>query len=79
MNIERLCELKGNREIMRMGKLFYTTRSSYLYDTGTGKVVKLDSNSKKVMEALFNENMNVDQFKSVYQTVLERAAACLEM
>lgn len=77
MNIERLCELKRSREIMRMGKVFYTTQSSFLYDTGTGKVVKLESDSKKLIEALFNENMNVDQFRSVLMSVQNIEEICV--
>lgn len=63
MNAEKLRELKNGKEYRRMGKLFYTTQSSYLYDAGTGKVVKLDPDSKKLMEALFNENVSDKQFQ----------------
>lgn len=55
MNMERLCELKRTGEYRRLGHLFYTSRSTFLYDTGTGKVIKLDTDAQKVMECLFDE------------------------
>lgn len=55
MIMERLCELKRTGEYRRLGHLFYTSRSTFLYDTGTGKVIKLDTDAQKVMECLFDE------------------------
>lgn len=55
MNLESICELKRTGEYKRLGHLFYTSRSTFLYDTGTGKVIKLDEESKKLMECLFDD------------------------
>lgn len=62
---EELYDLKRTKQFRRMGKLFYTSQSTYLYDTGTGKVVKLDQNSKKLFEALFSEETNDAEFLSI--------------
>lgn len=76
MDVEKLCELKRNKEINRMGTLFYTTQSSYLYDTGTGKVAKLDSDGKRLLEALFNENMNEQQFREELISIQNIESIC---
>lgn len=65
MNVEKLCELKRSGEYRRLGKLFYTSQSSYLYDTGTGKVIKLDDDAKRCMEGLFDDHTSESEFVNI--------------
>ncbi|MCM3702178.1 radical SAM protein [Paenibacillus macerans] len=51
--IDRLFDLKRKNEIQRLGKLFSTDLNHYFYDTGTGKVLQLDDDDFKIMQALF--------------------------
>lgn len=67
--MERLVALKKSKEILRMGKIFYTAQSAYLYDTGTGKVVMLDEESRKLLEALFNEEVSTDEFCAIRNSI----------
>lgn len=76
MNIDKLCEMKRTGEYLRQGKLFYTSQSAYLYDTGTGKVVKLDSASQKCFESLFNPLVTEEAFRSLLNTLPDAAAIC---
>lgn len=76
MNKKRLCELKRSKEYIRLGKLFYTSQSTYLYDTGTGKVVKLDPEGKKLMEALFDEQISVEAFEGILDSLHELETMC---
>lgn len=76
MNIEKLCELKRTGEYRRLGKLFYTSQSAYLYDTGTGKVVKLDTDAKKCMECFFDAHTCEQDFRSVLADVSSAESIC---
>ena len=76
MNVEKLCELKRTGEYRRLGKLFYTSHSAYLYDTGTGKVIKLDTDAQKCMECLFSENTNEQDFVEVLRSSQSVQAIC---
>lgn len=67
--IERLIELKRNGEFGRMGKLFDISQSTYLYDTGTGKVIKLDKESNKLLKCFFDENVEFDEFKKIVYSI----------
>lgn len=69
MNIENLCEMKKTREYKRLGTLFYTSQYAYLYDTGTGKVVQLDPDAKRCLEALFDDTMNEYEFRSAMEGI----------
>lgn len=59
---DRLIDLKRKNELKRLGKIFYTSRFAYLYDTGTGKVIMIDGESKKILEALFDYNVKDEEF-----------------
>ncbi|WP_082926965.1 radical SAM protein [Paenibacillus tuaregi] len=63
----RLFTLKLHNKLDRMGKLFTTDLNNYFYDTGTGKVLVLDDDSFKIMNALFN----LKDMLSVEQMVME--------
>lgn len=65
MNIQELCDLKISKDYKRLGKLFYTSKSAYLYDTGTGKVTKLDQDSQKLLESLFDDRISYQEFLHV--------------
>lgn len=65
MNVEKMCDLKRTGEYRRLGKLFYTSRSAYLYDTGTGKVIKLDAEAQKCMECLFDGHTSEQDLRAV--------------
>ena len=64
-NVDRFLSLKKTSEFKRLGKIFYTSLSAYLYDTGTGKVIKLDTNCQKLLEALFDENVSLQEFEYI--------------
>ena len=49
--IERLVEIKKRQDFKRQGIPFDTKYNSYFYDTGTGKVIMLDEESKKIIKA----------------------------
>ena len=76
MNIEKLCELKRTGEYRRLGKLFYTSQSTYLYDTGTGKVIKLDTEAQKCMECFFDAHTCEQDFRSVLVEVSSIESIC---
>lgn len=65
MTKKDLCKLKRNKEYQRLGKLFHTSQFAYFYDTGTGKVVRLDQNSERIIRTLFDEGKNGNDFLSV--------------
>ena len=69
MNIEKLCEIKRTREYRRLGKLFTTSRYTYLYDTGTGKVVQLDKDAQRCLEALFDDSLDEYEFNSIIEKI----------
>lgn len=76
MNVERLCELKRTGEYKRLGKLFYTSHSSYLYDTGTGKVIKLDADAQKCMECLFDDHKSEQELRRILDTLPSTEEIC---
>lgn len=76
MNIERLCELKRTQEYKRLGKLFYTSQNAYLYDTGTGKVVQLDTDAQRCLEALFDDTFNEREFCLVMEDIPTLSEIC---
>lgn len=45
-------EIEKNGRIGRLGKVFKTEKNYYFYDTGTGKVAKLNSNVYIVLKSL---------------------------
>lgn len=69
MNVEKLCELKRTGTYRRLGKLFYTSRSAYLYDTGTGKVIRLEPEAQKCMECLFDDHKSEQDLRDVLSTL----------
>ncbi|MGP1455611.1 MAG: hypothetical protein ACTTJ7_07640 [Treponema sp.] len=52
--LKRLFTLKESRELDRMGALFNTERANYFYDTGTGKVLRLDDDVFFVLHNVFH-------------------------
>lgn len=76
MNVEKFCELKRTGEYKRLGKLFYTTRSAYFYDTGTGKVIKLDAEAQKCMECLFDDQTSEQDLCSVLKELPSTEYIC---
>ena len=66
--IERLLKLKAGGEAARFGLHFHTTSSGYWYDTGTGKVVRLDADSERIVSALFDEKVSAAAFENVLQS-----------
>lgn len=58
--INSLIELKKRNEIQRLGTIFKTEKNSYFYDTGTGKVIKLDNISETIINELFYSNININ-------------------
>ena len=55
-------EIEKNGRIGRLGKVFKTEKNYYFYDTGTGKVAKLNSNVYIVLKSLL-EGMPVEDIK----------------
>lgn len=76
MDINKLCELKESKEYRRLGRLFYTTKSAYFYDTGTGKVVMLDEDSQKLLECLFDRNISNEQFRAELKSINDVDSIC---
>ena len=76
MNMERLCELKKTGEYRRLGHLFYTSRSAFLYDTGTGKVIKLDEDAQKFMECLFDEKTTEQELRGLINNSSDIGSIC---
>lgn len=76
MNIERLCELKRTGEYKRLGKMFYTSQSAYLYDTGTGKVIKLDYDAQLFMECLFSDSTSEYELYNVLSNLENVKSIC---
>lgn len=68
--IERLVEIKKRQDFKRQGIPFDTKYNSYFYDTGTGKVIMLDEESKKIIKALFDMNVSVEEFTHILLTEL---------
>ena len=66
--IERLLKLKTGGEAARFGMHFHTTSSGYWYDTGTGKVVRLDADSERILSALFDEKVTAAAFENVLES-----------
>lgn len=60
-----LLDLKRSDDLKRQGIVFSTSKSEYLYDAGTGKVVLLDRNSAPVFNALFNKTLSDEQFLTI--------------
>lgn len=58
---DTILKLKETGEIQRMGILFSTERKDYLYDTGTGKVIELEDEEKKIFDALFDAKKSLKQ------------------
>lgn len=54
-------EIEKNGRIGRLGKVFKTEKNYYFYDTGTGKVAKLNSNVYIVLKSLL-EGMPVEYY-----------------
>lgn len=67
--MDKLLNLKSTNEYLRMGKIFYTTQATYFYDTGTGKVIKLDANSKKLFETLYDESLSTLGLKEIINSI----------
>lgn len=57
-------EIEKNGRIGRLGKVFKTEKNYYFYDTGTGKVAKLNSNVYIVLKSLL-EGMPVEDIKNL--------------
>lgn len=76
MNVEKLCELKRTGTYRRLGKLFYTSRFAYLYDTGTGKVVRLDPEAQKCMECLYDERTSEQEFRKTLSEISNAESIC---
>ncbi len=65
--LERIFKLKKENELKRMGALFSTERCNYYYDTGTGKVLKIDDDVFFVLSNLFNDlNFDENSLKTLY-------------
>ena len=64
-DLEKLIGLKKQKDINRQGILFKTKYNNYFYDTGTGKVILLDSESKIIIQALLDKEVTVEEFTQV--------------
>lgn len=76
MDLEILAKLKESKEYRRLGKLFYTSQSAYLYDTGTGKVIELDQDARKLMEAFFDDNNCAEDFLATAGSISTIESIC---
>ena len=76
MNIEKLCEIKRTREYRRLGTLFTTSQYTYLYDTGTGKVVQLDKEAQRCFEVLFDDTVDEYEFQSIVEVIPSISSIC---
>lgn len=66
---EQLLNLKKAKDFSRQGITFHTRSNFYLYDTGTGKVVLLDDVTAPIIDALFNKDIGLDEFKEYIKNV----------
>lgn len=57
-----LIGLKESGDMHRQGITFHTSMNSYLYDTGTGKVVLLDEITAPIIDALMNKDVTSSEF-----------------
>lgn len=62
---EYLTALKRGGKLERQGITFHTSKNSYLYDAGTGKVALLDAASIPIISALFDENVDLQAFEAL--------------
>lgn len=69
MDIEKLCEVKRTGEYRRLGTMFNTSQNTYFYDTGTGKVVQLDSDAQRCFTALYNDAVSEQDFHSITESI----------
>lgn len=78
--IDRLLRLKTGGEVTRFGMHFHTTSSGYWYDTGTGKVVRLDADSERIVSALFDEKVSPAAFEKILESTptLENISSVIE-
>lgn len=66
---ERFKELIADGKFSRLGRNFSTTRNKYFYDTGTGKVFRINENIDKIVSAFIKTN----KFESIYELGMEEA------
>lgn len=64
---EYLKALKKAGNLERQGITFHTSKNSYLYDAGTGKVALLDKDSIPILSALFDNNIDLESFESLLE------------
>ena len=62
MNMEMLLQAKKNNKASRLGHMFYTSSTSYFYDSGTGKVVALEKDIASVLDSFFDEQQDYATF-----------------
>lgn len=65
MNWDTIVRLKETGEIQRMGIPFSTKRKAYFYDTGTSKIVELETKEKEIFDALFDSETSLEQTKEM--------------
>lgn len=54
--LERIFELKRQKRLNAVGKLFSTENNSYFYDTGTSKVILLDDFTITLLNRIYDDN-----------------------
>lgn len=64
-SVKKLYDLKKMDDLKRQGITFKTSKSSYLFDTGTGKVVKLDDKSSVIINALFDDSISKNDYQKI--------------
>lgn len=74
--VQRLCALKASHSVYREGVLFSTKRNNYYYDTGTGKVLRLDDDTFYVFSALFDPSSDSDTFLKTFTKVGKNVVDC---
>ncbi len=70
-SIEDVIELKTTKRIHRLGTIFHTKNNAYIYDTGTGKVIQLDSIAIDFFVSLFNESTPIQETYEYWKIIPE--------
>ena len=68
---QHLLDLKKSNRMARCGHVFSTNNQSYLYDTGTGKVLRLNDISYAFFDALLAPNNSVATVEKVVDHMTE--------
>lgn len=65
--LDRIVDLKKSGEINRNGAVFCTENNNYFYDSGTGKVARLDDVAYDILISLFDNTRSVEELNTTFE------------